>query len=119
MTANDARMELERANTWVRQAVENALDMKAAASEIPASLERVAASLDRVAAVRIHGDMESLRPQLDVLRGRINQLQRLLDAAAAFYCGSLAHGGTSQACWYTPSGRRRETTPGTHLQVRM
>ena len=117
VTAKDARMELERANTWVRQAVENALEMRAAASEIPASLERVAASLRCVAEQRIHGDMELLKPELDVLRGRMNQLERLLDAAAAFYSASVAHAtGTESGC-YTLTGRRSEKTPATYSGV--
>ena len=119
MTAKDARIELERANSWVRQAVENALEMKAAASEIPVSLERLAASLRRVAAERIHGDVELLKPELDILRGRMNQLERLLDAAAAFYSASIAHATGSESGYYTFTGNRSEITPATHLRVRI
>lgn len=106
MTAKQARLELERANTWLRQAVENALEMKAAASEIPASLERIAQSLNSVGAGPIEGEMQSLRPELEVLGSRMRQLQTLLDGAAAFYCASIASSRATEGPSYSAHGAR-------------
>lgn len=118
MTTKDARLELEQANTWLRQAVENALEMKAAASEIPASLQRIADCLNSVASEPIEEDAHFLRPQLDVLQSRMRQLQTLLDSAAAFYCASIAHNRASDGDSYTAKGNRLVKT-GTHqLEVR-
>lgn len=104
MTAKEARLELERANTWLRQAVENALEMKAAASEIPASLARIADSLCCVAGMPIEGEIHLLKPELEVLRARMRQLETLLDGAAAFYCASIAHTRTVETRPYTAQG---------------
>ncbi len=106
VTATEARSELQRANTWLRQAVENALEMKAAASEIPASLERIADSLNSVTIPPIDGDLHLLKSELEVLRSRMGQLQMLLDGAAAFYCASIAHGRSADAQSYTARGQR-------------
>ena len=118
MTAQQAQLELERANSWLRQAVENALEMKAAASEIPASLERIATSLDSVTAAPIEGDALLLRPELEVLRSRLGQLQSLLDGAAAFYCASIAHGRATDTEFYTPEGGRIRTSVLTPLRLK-
>lgn len=104
MTAKEARLELEQVNTWLRQAVENALEMKAAASEIPASLERVADCLSTVAESTIEDDPQLLLPQLQVMRSRMRQLQTLLDSAAAFYCASIARSRSGPSGSYTASG---------------
>jgi hypothetical protein len=106
VTAKKARLELERANGWLRQAVENALEMKAAASEIPASLERIADSLNSVAEAPIEGEAHMLRPELEVLRSRMRQLEMLLDGAAVFYCASIAHSRSADAESYTAQGAR-------------
>lgn len=106
MTAKKARLELERANVWLRRAVENALEMKAAASEIPASLERIADSLHAVAEAPIEGEAQILIPELEVLRSRMRQLETLLDGAAAFYCASIAHTRSADAESYTAQGSR-------------
>jgi hypothetical protein len=106
VTARKARLELERANTWLRQAVENALEMKAAASEIPASLERIADSLNAVAEAPIEGEAQILIPELEVLRSRMRQLETLLEGAAAFYCASIAHSRSAATESYTAQGAR-------------
>jgi hypothetical protein len=90
VTTKEARLELQRANTLLRRAVENALEMTAAAAEIPTSLERIAESITTVATAPIAGEVQSLKPELEVLRSRMGQLQNLLDGAAAFYCASIA-----------------------------
>lgn len=117
MTATEARSELQRANTWLRQAVENALEMKAAASEIPASLERIADSLNSVTAAPIEGDVHLLKSELEVLRSRMGQLQTLLDGAAAFYCASIAHARSADTQSYTAHGHRAIRVDIHHLQL--
>lgn len=117
MTAKQARLELERANKWLRQAVENALEMKAAASEIPASLERIAESLHSVGAGPIEGEMQSLRPELEVLRSRMRQLQTLLDGAAAFYCASIARSRAADGPSYAAHGGPAAAAAVHQLQV--
>jgi hypothetical protein len=117
VTAKQARLELERANTWLRQAVENALEMKAAASEIPTSLERIAHSLNSVAAASIEGETQSLKPELEVLRSRMGQLQMLLDGAAAFYCASIARSRAADALSYAAHGGRAPAPVVHQLQL--
>jgi len=118
VTALEARLRLERANRWLRQAVENALEMKAVASEIPASLERIAESLGAVAGSPIEGEMQLLKPELDVLRSRMRQLQTLLDGAAAFYCASIAHSRVAEANAYTAQGVCAPAPPIHQLQLK-
>ncbi len=117
VTAKEARLELERANKWLRQAVENALEMKAAASEIPASLERIADSLNSVSLATIEGDVQSLRPELEVFRSRMRQLQSLLDGAAAFYCAAIARSRADSAETYTQQGVRAPSSRVHQLQL--
>jgi hypothetical protein len=116
VTATEARLELERANTWLRLAVENALEMKAAASEIPASLERIADSVNTVAGASLQGEMQLLKPELDVLRSRMRQLQTLLDSAAAFYCACIARSRGIETNAYTAGGMV-PATPAIHQLV--
>ncbi len=118
MTAKEARLELERANRWLCQAVENALEMKAAASEIPASLERIADSLNTVAGTAIEGEVQLLKPELEVFRSRMRQLETLLDGAAAFYCASIAHSRGVDANSYTVEGVRARAPVIHQLQLR-
>ena len=118
MTAKQARLELERANKWLRQAVENALEMKAAAIEIPASLERVADSLQSVAAAPIQGEIHPLEPELEVLRSRMRQLQSLLDGAAAFYCASIAQSRVAESASYAAPGGRAANPVVHQLQLK-
>lgn len=99
MNTKEARLHLERANASLSLAVENALEMKAAASEIPASLERVAESLNKVAAGVPKAELAVLAPQLRMLDARIRHLQTLLDAAAAFYCASLSKAQQGSDCY--------------------
>jgi hypothetical protein len=80
--------------------------MKAAASEIPASLQRIADCVNNVAAARIQGDATVLTPHLEVLRSRMRQLEILLDSAAAFYCASISRARTIESESYTASGGR-------------
>jgi hypothetical protein len=99
LNTKEARSHLERANASLSIAVENALEMKAAASEIPASLERVAASLNKVAAGVSQAEITVLAPQLRMLDARMRHLQTLLDAAAAFYCASLSKAREGSGCY--------------------
>jgi hypothetical protein len=78
--------------------------MKAAASEIPASLARIADSLNCIAGTPIEGEVQLLRPELDVLRTRMRQLETLLDGAAAFYCASIARSRDTGTQPYTAQG---------------
>lgn len=118
MTAKEARLELERANKWLRQAVENALEMKAAASEIPASLERIADSVKSVAGASLEGEMRLLKPEIEVLQSRMQQLQTLLDGAAAFYCASIARSRGVEVNAYTAQGISAPEPAVYQLQMR-
>ncbi len=106
MTTKEARLELERANTCVRQVCENALEMKAAATEIPASLQRIADCLNNVAASPIQGNAAILVPHIELLRSRMREVELLLDSAAAFYCASISRARSIDTESYTPSGGR-------------
>jgi hypothetical protein len=119
MTVTQAQTELQEANTWVRQAVENALEMKAAATEIPASLERIAHAIESVAMAPIEGDVNVLKPELEVLRTRMRQLQALLDGAAAFYCASIAHTRSQGAECYSATGTSINGSAAYQLQIRI
>ena len=118
MTGREAALELDQVNTWLRQAVENALEMKAAATEIPASLERIAEALDAVAAAPAIEDADVLKPKLDVLRSRMRQLQMLLDSAASFYCASIARSRAGARETYTASGTRMTGAKLHQLQLK-
>ena len=106
MTTKEARLELEQANTCVRKVFENALEMKAAASEIPVSLQQIAECLNNVVAEPIQGDLTILAPDIELLRSRMRQIQMLLDSAAAFYCGSISKARSIDTESYTASGAR-------------
>lgn len=119
MTANQAQEELQEANTLLRQALENALEMKAAATEIPVSLERIAQAITSVAQTPIEGDVNCLKPELAVLRTRMSQLQTLLDSAAAFYCASIARNRAGEGGGYMLDGSRAPSCAPPQLQVRI
>lgn len=119
MTTKEARLELQRANACVRQAVENALEMKAAASEIPSSLERIAKAIESIAAEPIEGDVNALKPELEVLRSRMRQLQVLLDSAAVFYCVSIRHGRTIANGTYSADGTQTAGVTVHQMQIRL
>ncbi len=104
MTAEQARLALQRANTLVRRAVENALEMKAAATEIPASLQRVAEALNSVRHTGTE-DLRTLTPELDALRSRVRHLQTLLDSASSFYCASIACSASQSSTGYGPGAK--------------
>ena len=119
MTANEAQEELQEANTLLRQAVENALEMKAAASEIPVSLERIAQTITTMAQRPIEGDVNCLKPELAVLRNRMRQLQTLLDGAAAFYCASISRNRAAEGGGYTQNGARAQAKVAPQLKIRV
>ena len=119
MTAHEAHEGLQEANFLLRRAVENALEMKAAATEIPASLEQVAEAITRIAQSPIEGDANCLKPELAVLRTRMCELQALLDGAAAFYCASIGRKRAHEDGGYTHRGLRAQNSNPSQLEVRI
>ncbi len=105
MTTEKARQHLEAADQRLNTAVHLLITKPSNVEQLQVELQAAAQSVTKAYESRsLCKRSSSITPLIQSIRGRVARVQLLLDAAATFYCGSMAAAMSHSFCPYTPDG---------------
>lgn len=118
MTTEKARQHLEAADQRLNTAVHLLITKPSSVGELQVELQAAAQSVNKAYESRSSfARTPSMASLVQSIRARVARVQLLLDAAATFYCGTIATAMSHSFCPYTAEGELSRRTESGYFQL--